>query len=906
MSEYTYTYPNESFSGCDMVATLLVPDINDSTKKHIYAIGELQTISYSIHMERKAVRSIGNINAKDYILGPRTIAGSLVFTVFNRHFAKNIINDINESLDSDYAFLADELPPFDIIMSFANEYGLKGKLVIYGIRLINEGQVMSINDIYTENTYQFVATDIEYLSDENKYTRNSSVNGKRYLVNDDINSNILEIKQKMKKTINSFNDSVYLSYRKINDANINNNGNVKLILTPFKDYGIIKVASANYNMEINLGNSNIDKNNIVVSLPQGKYTAIWYSDTITSNSINFTIRYEQSIIKTNLPCPIIEFLTENYCDVLSNVSEHFFILYTNLNTGETFKEKLVGKRARLEKLESFTEYKMASCNEDESSISNYINFKTLEKGFDMYQNFMQFIIYNIKNMKYDIDTYYEIVMKTKEIYYNTYNIKKYRSIYETFIESLNYYNNKLATLDSKDFSNEVFYYAEIDRLNKMIAGTKELISISSTITNDRVYRYNKNSIVVNAPILEEKDFCTNNLLVENNVVAVDFYRILNNSLQYVKTIKKNNFIYANQDYYICNFNDKPNCNYCAYAVNENNFRSSKVTFYTLSEEDKAKALAKKYEKDEYINYTLTRTKMNTNFSYLDDDIDDYTKNRLLIELSKDNNNLTIKEPIINEIKDDYISIIIDDYEILNNARLVISELNESLIETIKYKYSISKEMIINVNESYLKYNNLYILYIENEDGQLLSKTVSFVFNKDKTDYNINSYYINLYIEDLKNLYKAKGLYTLNLETLLYIELSNYNNKKFNILDSILKLLIKNSNLITEYIQIINIFFEYYYSKYNIQDISDNYKLIYNNKTKKISVELYNAYCLVYEITNNINKRVIKHNDTIILDAGKIYVINFIKKDCSERSNFLLIDTINNNIYNNIKIEMEES
>ena len=199
-----------------------------------------------------------------------------------------------------------------------------------------------------------------------------------------------------------------------------------------------------------------------------------------------------------------------------------------------------------------------------------------------------------------------------------------------------------------------------------------------------------------------------------------------------------------------------------------------------------------------------------------------------------------------------------------------------------------------------------MLYIENEDGQLLSKTVSFIFNKDKTDYNINSYYINLYIEDLKNLYKAKGLYTLNLETLLYIELSNYNNKKFNILDSILKLLIKNSNLITEYIQIINIFFEYYYSKYNIQDISDNYKLIYNNKTKKISVELYNAYCLVYEITNNINKRVIKHNDTIVLDAGKIYVINFIKKDCSERSNFLLIDTINNNIYNNIKIEMEES
>ena len=40
--------------------------------------------------------------------------------------------------------------------------------------------------------------------------------------------------------------------------------------------------------------------------------------------------------------------------------------------------------------------------------------------------------------------------------------------------------------------------------------------------------------------------------------ATEVQDILNNSLQYVKTIKKNNFIYANQDYYICNFNDKPN------------------------------------------------------------------------------------------------------------------------------------------------------------------------------------------------------------------------------------------------------------------------------------------------------------------------------------------------------------
>ena len=61
----------------------------------------------------------------------------------------------------------DELPPFDITISFANEYGTQARLAIYGVRIINEGQTMSINDVYTENTYQFVATDIEYMNGSN-------------------------------------------------------------------------------------------------------------------------------------------------------------------------------------------------------------------------------------------------------------------------------------------------------------------------------------------------------------------------------------------------------------------------------------------------------------------------------------------------------------------------------------------------------------------------------------------------------------------------------------------------------------------------------------------------------------------------------------------------------------------
>lgn len=80
----------------------------------------------------------------------------------------------NNYFSEGQAFLVDELPPFDVVISLANEYGLRSKLVIYGVRLLNEGQVMSVNDVFTENTYQFMATDIEYMNTELTYQSRSN------------------------------------------------------------------------------------------------------------------------------------------------------------------------------------------------------------------------------------------------------------------------------------------------------------------------------------------------------------------------------------------------------------------------------------------------------------------------------------------------------------------------------------------------------------------------------------------------------------------------------------------------------------------------------------------------------------------------------------------------------------
>ena len=153
-----YTATNSTYSMADMVATISIKVGNEVINS---TLGELQTIDYSIHQEKTPVRVLGNINAKDWVFGPRTIAGSLVFAVFNKHWLMNLYDELKEKAGmKNWHFISDEIPPFNITMTFANEYGFDSRMVLYGVRLVNEGQVMSTNDIYIENTYQFVANDI--------------------------------------------------------------------------------------------------------------------------------------------------------------------------------------------------------------------------------------------------------------------------------------------------------------------------------------------------------------------------------------------------------------------------------------------------------------------------------------------------------------------------------------------------------------------------------------------------------------------------------------------------------------------------------------------------------------------------------------------------------------------------
>jgi hypothetical protein len=72
-------------------------------------------------------------------------------------------SDIYAKLTAENIRYADQIPPFRITVSMANEYGAMASMALYGVQIINEGSGMSIDDLVTEKAVTFEATDISPL-----------------------------------------------------------------------------------------------------------------------------------------------------------------------------------------------------------------------------------------------------------------------------------------------------------------------------------------------------------------------------------------------------------------------------------------------------------------------------------------------------------------------------------------------------------------------------------------------------------------------------------------------------------------------------------------------------------------------------------------------------------------------
>jgi hypothetical protein len=205
-SEYSQTY--NSFSGVDMLVTF------GGT-----LVGELQGISFTVTREKAPLYTMGSADPRSFSRGKRGIAGSLVFLVFDRSALLATLGQKTKYLANQYEIYKyqknegevvsargsggrtqteftkdsvtgtvgakrvgnagpnmqggnaitsqkvlaspmyhDQIPPFDIVISAANEYGHSASMTIQNVEIMNSGSGLSIDDITIDESCTFIAT----------------------------------------------------------------------------------------------------------------------------------------------------------------------------------------------------------------------------------------------------------------------------------------------------------------------------------------------------------------------------------------------------------------------------------------------------------------------------------------------------------------------------------------------------------------------------------------------------------------------------------------------------------------------------------------------------------------------------------------------------------------------------
>ena len=94
----------------------------------------------------------------------------MIFTIFNEHALSRLVRAMGNSRtygerDTELStLLPDQLPPIDLTLVFANEYGSLSDLRLYGVEFVTDGQVFSIEDLLSESTMNFVCRDADIMT----------------------------------------------------------------------------------------------------------------------------------------------------------------------------------------------------------------------------------------------------------------------------------------------------------------------------------------------------------------------------------------------------------------------------------------------------------------------------------------------------------------------------------------------------------------------------------------------------------------------------------------------------------------------------------------------------------------------------------------------------------------------
>lgn len=807
--ENTFRYANETYSGCDMTAAITINmNVYDEKKKkwtvqpYTRILGEMQTVSYSIHMEKRPIRSIGNVNAKDYVMGPRTIAGSLVFSVFNKHFAEDIINALNAGYRAGTAFLVDELPPFDITISAANEYGYRSSLVIYGVRLLNEGQVMSINDVYTENTYQFFATDLQYLTGEMYYVRDKE--SKMYKLRDNLDIHnypdtlihgdfsykwTKEQEEAYNKIINR---PITLRAIVKQPTRFKGNGIVDFSIDPYQEEGVIYITSEKgepYTVTIK-GNGSNKTNHASISLLSGKYTAYFQNaDKRKSNAVKFVINsyYKEDLLYRY--APIVERVTDTEIKIFSNEPSHDMASISLLDDDKNTIIPIVNRRCTFVDLEPGNEYSIYTFNNKENMPSKSIKVETLTAKNKLFEELILYCFANsgLLAFKETNTVYVPLIREAEEI-----AEKNNKDTTDSLMTLKEKYVAKLKALDKKDPNYDVLYN-EYDLKIKQI---NELIVFSLKLFNDYIGAVNIESNVP-IPTTFLDDAYDNIFTFDEIITSAEFYKNYGNIAQFQLGTPSYNFKNIDGVDNSFRYLGKAGMKHYVEAL-EGQARSPKLEFYVMSQKEKDEFIKKDLEKDKLTD----RDKENIDNAITGElgklETPEYKRSFIINakkidspilpppEIETINDNVLIRTNIFNLVSDYYdkeFYIAVATYEdvLCNN-------------DIYKVKFTNTEEVIAITRLLHgLKKDKEYGIWIEDSNSKQLSNVSTFIYNKDFNldEDSLREYELAAIIDNIKSICKLT-LPTNIYEDIISILENNQTLTSYGIVNDILRAVFSNS------------------------------------------------------------------------------------------------------------------
>lgn len=830
----------DSYSGCDIVVTARLSTLNNSTKKleeKIYTLGSLQTLSVSTHQDKKPVRVIGNMNALDYTMGQRTIAGSLVFAVFDQHFATEMFKDLERATGKTF-FLPDELPAMDITITFANEYGRTSRMAIYGVRVINEGQVMSINDLYTENTYQFVATAMEPLKKGTKTGASSNKNNEAQVASvfelesnpvgfsgEDIwNQGYVENNQDLKRVLLTV-DTEQPLYE-------NQEGIAKFTLSSSQSTGIIYVSNQIQDKiisEIHIE----DKTLYTAYLEPGMYSA-WFEDKgqTLSNTVMFSIDSIGDYNSVYDDTPNIDNVSESTISITCNNPTHIKAVCVNSITNELIELELSNRKCTFKGLDSNTTHGIYT--RDDSTVSNVAVVKTLSPEENFISGFKSYARCNSSLLSEELENYEEILDKL------------------TSDEELLQVLEKEQNIKAK----ELMYMA--------IKYKNEFTSVLNSKKIDSMPQKNLDNIYGNS-------FKFNTGATKANI--------------FLAKGKKEYYEYSEQYPSEMTYIGKSNKTYNVIAISNDFIKSPKYTFYSYSDNDKSKIESLFGDANKLANIDLTAY-MNSSKKY-----SDIALKCLAVSDNKDIDMKLIKAPSL--ILDEECNLIADiKYNDLLGEQdryyyLVISELNQSLDKTPFRKIKIEdKEDVLLANKYLTAINNkdTYAVWIEDQNFNIISEIGYISLNEEVINFNLSK--IEDEVQKLLNKVEfnlGKSNYTIDVYSSVISKITSLKNMHYDIVQSAIDLKLDN---------VINSIYEIFKIKFNDLYVNqDKYKTAtYNTEKEELMFNNANSQIVHIGFKQGLDYKIEIHNsNSVVLDKTYDYNLYYvIDSNPVIKSGFVLI------------------